>query len=375
MSFTKIDLERKLKEASGFKEKMQNEFSENSRCSTWTRRKWQELEKRKIIYQNELQKIRNLSINDCELEALINENTEIKAKYDNFNEKINEISNDLELFIQEISFESRFLYRSERNPYGSQILVIDIVKHQRTVKIVNSEPLIDEGTTIVNLPNYELFCYSNWRHKPWGISGASLIVDLISFTIKKILPPGLPIRYSGGVYWNNSIYIFGGYDGSKIKSIAKRFDLVQNRWYHICDLPKESDYTSCIVFNRKILISGLSHTDIYEYDEVIDEYSEIHVKALKWRKERQLILGNSRAYIIQFPWSIFESRVNDQYHWRYIGEIKIQPYIFNQEKVHKNAIFVNFKTSKCSYFLKFDFFNKTIEEIKISDLTFILNKK
>ncbi|CAG9320619.1 unnamed protein product [Blepharisma stoltei] len=367
-------MEQKLKEISHFEAKIHNELLLNLKWQKWTSHEWRAAEKRQIIYEGEFKKILNWSLDKKEPANFIIEDIEVKKDCKDFNEKVEKISNDFERFIQQISFEKRFLYRLESNIHGTQFLVYDIVENQTVEKYIESKILLDNGTLAVRLPNYELFCIGNWPYgyKPQEISGTSCIIDLTNFTIKKVLSPGPRIRYSGGAYLNHAVYTFGGYDGHHLKSTAKRYDLTKNRWFNIPDLPKASDYCSCVVFKGKILLSGVSHKIVYKFDTEIESYSEIRVKPLEWRKEKNLFIGNSRVYIIQWPPAVFESNTDDEYNWSYIGKVAVQPYIFDEKETNKNdmldSVFIDFKTNKINYFLRFDFKSKVIEEIQVNSI-------
>ena len=80
----------------------------------------------------------------------------------------------------------------------------------------------------VQLPNNNLFCYGN-RDKNY--SGITFIIERNDNNQPKIqlLPAGHPCYASGGVYFNNSVYIFGGFNGSSRLSLAQKYDLNANK--------------------------------------------------------------------------------------------------------------------------------------------------
>ncbi|CAG9323664.1 unnamed protein product [Blepharisma stoltei] len=75
-------------------------------------------------------------------------------------------------------------------------------------------------TCIVQLPNSQLFCFSSYSSN----SGCAYIFDLKIGDLQRTLPYTTPHTHSGGIYYNNAVYVFGG----KINYSTQECCTVQN---------------------------------------------------------------------------------------------------------------------------------------------------
>jgi hypothetical protein len=94
----------------------------------------------------------------------------------------------------------------------------------------------------------------------------------------KILPKGVPRSCASAQYWNNRVYVFGGYSTSIMKR-SHYFDLINESWVPIAGLPSFQQDTSTVSVSGKIVISG--YTDfLYAYDIKENNYLKCcdHVK-------------------------------------------------------------------------------------------------
>ncbi|CAG9329812.1 unnamed protein product [Blepharisma stoltei] len=117
----------------------------------------------------------------------------------------------------------------------------------------------------------------------YPLFGTTLIFDS-KYKAHK-LPSGTPCFYSSAIYFNKSVYCFGGSNGQGLLNLSCRFDLNSNRWIKLAPMPKPDWYCNLITFNRNILISGVWNKTIWLYSVDIDSFSVIPYE-FAWLKRK-----------------------------------------------------------------------------------------
>ncbi|CAG9326577.1 unnamed protein product [Blepharisma stoltei] len=69
------------------------------------------------------------------------------------------------------------------------------------------------------------------------------------------MPSGTPCYYSSALYFDRSVFCFGGSNGNHL-ALSERFDFNQNCWIKLAALPKADIKCHCIILNGNILIAG-----------------------------------------------------------------------------------------------------------------------
>ncbi|CAG9320435.1 unnamed protein product [Blepharisma stoltei] len=213
-------------------------------------------------------------------------------------------------------FSNNFLYLFDCKDNKTRLTLYDTVLRDMGQRFIQTPEPLDKYTSTAQLPNSEIFCFGN--HDP--SSGFACIIDMKQLKVKKTLPPGAPCNSVAAVYYKNSVYIFGGFDGSKSTTLANRFDLSLNKWNKLAPLPMESFNCSCIEFNECILVSGYYHTKVYKYDLTQNNYSELSEAVVDGDNHKILAVANSRAYIVENYGFILESDEMNEMVWRKIGK-------------------------------------------------------
>ncbi|CAG9328484.1 unnamed protein product [Blepharisma stoltei] len=135
--------------------------------------------------------------------------------------------------------------------------------------------------------------------------------------LKHVADTPFSIGLSGSIYYNDSVYVFGGSTTSGIWSGAFKYYLWEDKWANLNPMPLKSTFVSCIAKNNKILLSGREHTKIYCYDIIQNSYNELHnIQQGQWRKI--ICENNKNAYVIEAGGHIYEG--NQEWKaWRTIG--------------------------------------------------------
>ncbi|CAG9311985.1 unnamed protein product [Blepharisma stoltei] len=196
----------------------------------------------------------------------------------------------------------------------TNLIIYNTETETEEIKILETPEPLDSDTCIAQLPNGKLFCYSNNLH-----SGISVLIDVNGGV--EVLPSGTPWEWSSCIYFNNSVYCFGGNDEDYLPQSSK-FDLDQNRWIQLTTMPKADYYWYSIIFNGNILIAGYEDANLLLYSIDIDSFSII---PYEFEEEKIKILINAeRLYLIECDnGSIYKSEIGSYSNWRWIGKSKM----------------------------------------------------
>ncbi|CAG9329511.1 unnamed protein product [Blepharisma stoltei] len=195
----------------------------------------------------------------------------------------------------------------------TNLIIYSTETEAQEIKILHTPDPLDSCTCITQLPNGKLFCFGNYDF------GVTVLIDVNGES--EVLPSGTPCRESSCIYFNNSVYCFGGYYNDSL-TLSSRFDLDQKRWIELIPMP-ENDYScNSIVFNGNILISGYRNRNLWLYSIDIDSFSTIPYEFAK--KKRKILINAERIYLIECGnGSIYESEIGSYSNWRRIGKSKI----------------------------------------------------
>ncbi|CAG9328479.1 unnamed protein product [Blepharisma stoltei] len=166
-------------------------------------------------------------------------------------------------------------------------------------------------TTMCIIPGNSVFCCGNYPN-----TANAFIIDS-NTNVKKVIDAPDKLGVSGSIYYNKSVYVFGGYTGQAHVNNAYRYYFLENKWENLNPLPAKSTFVSCIAKNNKILLSGREHSKIYCYDIIQNSYIELHnIQAGIWRKI--ICENNKNAYVIEAGGYIYEGNQEWNY-WSTIG--------------------------------------------------------
>ncbi|CAG9320688.1 unnamed protein product [Blepharisma stoltei] len=254
------------------------------------------------------------------------------------------------------------LYNIDRASKRVRIWTYDLDSAAKSHFYISKNETLNFGTSIALLPQSELFCYGN--HEP--ISGISCIIDLKSWKIKKTLPSWTPCYFAGSIYYKNSIYMFGGYNGVSLLCLASKFDINENKWFQITPLPMASSLCACTVFKNSIIICGYEHSKVYKYDVQIESYSELPVIDLRQNFQKILFEINSRIYILIKNGKILESEVDNEYAWSIVGNSQFVYYNNCFWVNHKGSIYISLHYYREMHCYKFCLKKKILENLSSS---------
>ncbi|CAG9327237.1 unnamed protein product [Blepharisma stoltei] len=254
-------------------------------------------------------------------------------------------------------FELKRLYGIRSTKEGFSLCIYEIDAHRIRYVECMTQIMLSPSTSLTQLPNSELFCFGSFP-----LSGATCIIDLKNFKVKRKLPDGISCHNSKGIYYKNSVYLFGGSNRWGTLNLAQKFDLVENRWSCLPLLPIASHRCSLVVYKEFILICGNNHTCIYKYDLEIESYSEVPNISFPKYSNRILFTVNLRVYAVVNKVGIFESGELDENNWTLTSDNYFEAadtYIDFQESIYFGW-FLGYK----SIYYKFSLQEKRIEQLE-----------
>ncbi|CAG9324913.1 unnamed protein product [Blepharisma stoltei] len=249
------------------------------------------------------------------------------------------------------------LYLIGESNEKTKLFIYDTENEREDMKDFRYQWKLDKIHCIAQLPNGELFgTYESEKH-----AFSAFIVDR-NYKVR-LLPYQKPHGYAVAVYFNRSVYCFGGYD-----FISSRYDMDLNIWRELTIKRVYDNCCHCIIFNGNILISiNFTHNPNYLllYSIDIDSFSDIPLP-FYGNKTNVLVNTEERLYLIEFEggW-IYESKISSYTTWSRVAEsnINFNPFLtycsYNKGGIYISAI----DSGSGREYLKFDLDRKVLIEI------------
>ncbi|CAG9317144.1 unnamed protein product [Blepharisma stoltei] len=208
------------------------------------------------------------------------------------------------------------LYTITGKDSRTNLIIYDTENNIKEVRIVETPQPLDWGTCITQLPNGNLFCFGNSE-----LSGVSLIIG--ENNIFKELPSGTPCCASSAIYFNNSVYCFGGWNNQNL-TLSKRFDLNKSRWIKLEPLPQADCHCNSVIFNGDIVISGYDNKNLLRYS--IGSNTFVATPYDFQARKGKILISTEKLYLIECGsnGSIYESELSNDTAWRRIGDSVIR---------------------------------------------------
>ncbi|CAG9331091.1 unnamed protein product [Blepharisma stoltei] len=237
----------------------------------------------------------------------------------------------------------------------TNLIIYDTETETKEAKILDTPESLGPSTCITQLSNGKLFCFGNCP-----ASGFAAIIDVDGRV--ELLPSGTPCHDSSYIYFNNSVYCFGGFN-DKYLTLSSRFDLDQNRWIQLAPMPDADSWFNSIIFNGNILISGSSNRKLLLYSIDIDSFSSFPYEFAELK--RKILINAEKLYLIECGrnGSIYERESEYEMNWRRIANSTIN-YIPDQVQYsyNKGGIYIGCVSFSFLYIYKFDLNKKLMSE-------------
>jgi hypothetical protein len=157
------------------------------------------------------------------------------------------------------------------NDNTKNLFIMDVINGTLLKKELKNIDIQGKRGGILVLKNQKIFCYGGALKE--SLSSAFLI-DMKNYSTTN-LPNGVPRASFTPIEDNNKIFCFGGWHLSTALKSADYFDLIENKWVKISDLPYVKSDTSTVKVGNEILISGhISFLQIYNIK--FDSYKNIN---------------------------------------------------------------------------------------------------
>ncbi|CAG9312345.1 unnamed protein product [Blepharisma stoltei] len=223
------------------------------------------------------------------------------------------------------------LYTINDDDNRTKLIIYDTENDRREDRIIETPEPLDNTTCIAQLPNGNLFCYGKYPG-----SGVSLIIDE-DYRVRE-LPSGRRCSRSSAIYFNNSVYCFGGNNGGSLP-LSERFDLNESRWIKLMPLPQGDDGCTSVIFNGNIVISGWKNKNLLRYSIGGNTFATVPYDFQA--KTSKILISTEMLYLIECgdDGSIYESELSNDTAWRRIGDSIIGGFVqvylsYNKERIN-----------------------------------------
>lgn len=199
------------------------------------------------------------------------------------------------------------------------ILLRDVIIRPIVCGLPDNKLFIGGGSTDLNLSDMYYIIDSNERNIQSSFTGNHIT------------------HFSGVIYYNELIYIFGGKIGGSMISDSQYFNLKKNIWQSISPLTSPSSLSCPIVYNHNIILASYHWDYFLCYSPKANNYSKIYFNAQS-KSSKNLFTYNNIVYMI-YQNKIFQAK-NGLYDWDEICDFKfpnrwsIREYIEYNEKVY-----------------------------------------
>ncbi|CAG9324883.1 unnamed protein product [Blepharisma stoltei] len=248
------------------------------------------------------------------------------------------------------------LYTIDNDLNRTNLIIYDTENDSREVRIVDTHESLDLGTCIAQLPNGNLFCFG--KDSPI-ISGTTLIIDE-NYRARE-LPSGTHCYSSSAIYFNNSVYCFGGINNKGSITLSERFDLNKNRWTKLKSLPQADHGCKSVMFNGNIVISGYNK-HLLRYSIGKNTFAKIPYDFKEFKQK--ILLSAERLYLIECQnGSIYESELSSDTAWRPIGDSIINSFHQIYVSYNKGGINIALIYSVVISYFKFNLEGKILTKL------------
>ncbi|CAG9329959.1 unnamed protein product [Blepharisma stoltei] len=334
---------------------------------------YQEIEKWAREVENELNLALFIYQSEDMSKSLYDSNIEIQnyfAIYCSLCQEFLKKSIDIETkFAQELEkefdiYKSNIITLVNRKSNQTRISFYNIENQSFLCKLINTPEPLSEFTCITQLPNNEIFCFGN----NYPVSGVTCIINTNLLTCRALVD-GKPCYNSSSIYYNRFVYVFGGCDDYDCLQHAAKYDLSENRWINLTQLPGLALICSCIQFKHKILLSGLGLRSIYSYDPIINSYSVVTNFYLDENALKILILVDSRIYLITQK-NLYQSEFLDEFNWTRISDIYMPHYVqifkvYGNEGVYVGLNYFGINEGNFYHYCLFNIKKKTFDSVNL----------
>ncbi|CAG9316067.1 unnamed protein product [Blepharisma stoltei] len=166
---------------------------------------------------------------------------------------------------------------------------------------------------VIELPNSEIFCLTD--------DNDIFTFDLKTWRINKKYPDSSGYRYSLLLSYENCVYLFC----FKPNSLAclEKFNISSTIKTSLPSPPIDckSSLSGC-VYKNSFLFCAKASSRLFKFDLLIESYSQLPI-SVNSKFVKMLFTGNMRVYIANQNYGIFESEVDNEYHWNQIGQYQI----------------------------------------------------
>ncbi|CAG9321996.1 unnamed protein product [Blepharisma stoltei] len=247
------------------------------------------------------------------------------------------------------------LYRVTSDYDGkNSLLIYDTENEKEEEKELKIPFQLNSEKTITQLPNGELFCFSE--------SNPVIIDKNYGFLV---LPAGDP-NFEIAIYFDRNVYCFGSEED--FGGRCSRFDMDLYCWRKINPIGGTDSKYHGVLFNGNIVISGYWDINLKLYTVGTDSWSNIDYKFGNAKIKIMINANDERLYVIEPRGSIYESEFGSEYNWQRLAKSIITGYNnYITCSYNKGGFYILNSMGSCREYCKFNLDQKVFIEFAYYD--------
>ena len=190
-------------------------------------------------------------------------------------------------------------HESDKNYY----LSFDIINNSTKKSEINFGKMVQYPLSC-NIPGNYLFI-GGGRYSDTEYSDKFYLWNPVSGEILYKTHNNFTDHYTGVVFYEWDIYMFGGTLTKNYICSGSKYSLKSNTWGSICDIPSASSVNTPIVMDGKIFITGINLDSIYYYVPKSNLYGKIN-RELNQGKNKVLLMCK-RSIFLLYEDKVYES--------------------------------------------------------------------
>ena len=194
-------------------------------------------------------------------------------------------------------------------------LTLDFSTEEIIKSTINIDPMVQFPLSC-NLPGNFLFI-GGGRYSDTDYSNIFYLYHSPSNTIIFQTTYQYSDHYSGVIFYNWEIYLFGGLFAKISLSNSVKYNLKDNSWNSLQDLPVHATTNNPVLFNDNILLIGFNIDSFYSYSPRENYYIQVNKKFNQ--NQNKVLLRYKNLIFLLYEDLIYQCNDNNLVDWTVVG--------------------------------------------------------
>jgi Kelch motif len=207
---------------------------------------------------------------------------------------VSSIKNFATISLKRESFkiDSRIFYFK---PRSKELSIIEISSAYVLKKIFPKSFGLKDSGSWCEIPNRLIFYCGGTQGSTF--SAEAYIIDPYTFSINKLPDMKQSRALSSVLYWNDYVYVFGGYSGNNL-STCEKYNLKTNTWTLLTSMPVTRSAFSIVVYKDCLYMTG-DNCNLDRYNPYLDTFDTFNNILPEFSAYSTLACNENILYVIQ----------------------------------------------------------------------------